>query len=72
MGYIGTDEGNSPLVLVVDDNAPERWLYIQTLNRLGYTALEASGAEHALEQAREHQPDIVIVLQHTGTVVVSF
>jgi two-component system phosphate regulon response regulator PhoB len=49
-----------PLVLIVDDHDDTRELYIMSLARLGFEAIEASDGEQAFRQAWESHPDIVV------------
>jgi|HubBroStandDraft_6_1064221.scaffolds.fasta_scaffold1450379_1 CheY-like chemotaxis protein len=50
-----------PLVLVVDDYADAQWAYGVWLRRAGYRVAFASSGEEALAQARQLQPDAVIM-----------
>jgi len=48
-------------VLVVDDEPPLRDLVRSYLGREGYTVLVATDGPSALEMAREHHPDLVVL-----------
>jgi two-component system cell cycle response regulator DivK len=50
-----------PLVLVVDDQPDARDMYCTTLEHLGYRAIASSNAIEAIDAAREHQPDVVLM-----------
>jgi CheY-like chemotaxis protein len=50
-----------PLVLVVDDQADARDMYCTALEHLGYRALSSSSAVEAIDAAKEHQPDLVLM-----------
>lgn len=49
-----------PIILIVDDRAPNRDYLTTLLGYAGHTALEAANAEHALEIVRTARPDLVI------------
>lgn len=49
-----------PLVLVVDDSKLIRITTLRAVRALGYEAIEAADAEHAIDLARMYRPDIVI------------
>ncbi len=49
-----------PIILVVDDRAPNRDLLVTLLGYAGHAALEAADAKHALEIVRAARPDLVI------------
>jgi len=48
-------------VLVVEDDANQRQLYIEELEAEGYRVLAAGNGRDALSAAREHSPDIVVL-----------
>jgi two-component system, cell cycle sensor histidine kinase and response regulator CckA len=47
-------------ILVLDDRAADRGLLVVLLERAGYSVLEASAGEEALELARAERPHLVI------------
>jgi CheY-like chemotaxis protein len=49
------------LVLIADDTSDTRDIYSLYLQHRGYTVLTAPDGHVALELAREHQPDVVIM-----------
>jgi CheY-like chemotaxis protein len=49
-----------PLVLVVDDHADTRELYVQSFDFFGFEAIGAADCEEAYRRAWESHPDIVI------------
>lgn len=53
-------EGPRRSILVVDDNAINRSLLVDALEPLGFTMIEASDGQSALDEARERRPDLVI------------
>jgi signal transduction histidine kinase len=52
-----------PRILLVDDSAEERAIYRRLLGP-GWTFLEASSGEEALELHRRHRPDLVLLDYH--------
>ena len=54
-------DGRRPLVLVVDDYRDAREMYAEGLQAGGCDVLEAGTGEAALEMARRHVPDVVIM-----------
>ena len=52
---------NSPLILVVEDDAPIRNLIATTLKAHDYKFLTAPNGESAILQASSHNPDIVLL-----------
>jgi two-component system, cell cycle response regulator DivK len=50
-----------PLVLIVDDNEPNRRLARDVLLRAGLRTLEAGNAAEALALAEEHLPDVILL-----------
>ncbi len=54
----------SKIVLVVDDDAPFLRSLAQTLKREGFAALTAASPAEALELARRHAPDLVLLDLH--------
>jgi CheY-like chemotaxis protein len=48
-------------ILVLDDRATERELLVTVLGYLGHTMREASDRQEALDRAREHAPDLIMV-----------
>ena len=55
------DEPFRPLVLVVEDDDTTRFLYAETLERLGYRTAAARDAEHGIEAAIRLHPDIILM-----------
>jgi DNA-binding response OmpR family regulator len=51
----------APVVLVADDDPEIRTLITIQLARAGYSVLEAADGQQALDQVREHTPDLVIL-----------
>jgi PAS domain S-box-containing protein len=51
----------TPLILVVDDNAPLRYALGRTLRQHSFEVIEASTGERALELAGAEQPDLVLL-----------
>jgi two-component system, cell cycle response regulator DivK len=51
----------SPLVLVVEDNDKSMKLFRDVLQAKGYSTLEASTGEHAVELALQHIPTLVLM-----------
>jgi two-component system cell cycle response regulator DivK len=51
-------------VLVVEDNEKNMKLFRDVLQAKGYTALEATSGEEALELAAEHVPDLILMDVH--------
>jgi two-component system cell cycle response regulator DivK len=49
------------LVLVVEDDDTTRFLYAETLERLGYRTVGARDAEHGLEAALRLHPDVILM-----------
>lgn len=58
----GVPAPRATVVLVVDDDASVLFASRRILAKYGYTVLEASGGEEALQLAREHAPRIDVVL----------
>jgi DNA-binding response OmpR family regulator len=54
-------EARSETVLVVDDDEAFREIATRILRDAGYTAVEASSGEEAVEVARRQQPDVVVL-----------
>lgn len=55
------------LILIADDRPSSRELLRLVLERAGYGVLEAEDGEHALEQARAGNPDLILLdLQMPG------
>src|SRR5947209_18125104 len=49
------------LVLVVEDNEINMELVRDVLHAKGYRTLEATTGEQAIELAREHEPDLILM-----------
>ena len=56
-----TDDADAGVVLVVDDQAPNRRLLDAVLTPRGYRVLAASSGEEALQTLQEEQPDVVLL-----------
>ncbi|MBW2315909.1 MAG: PAS domain S-box protein [Deltaproteobacteria bacterium] len=56
------DLSGEGLVLVVDDDAGVREIVAYTLERAGYTVLEAKNGEQAIDLYRQHGDEVVLVL----------
>jgi class 3 adenylate cyclase len=56
-----TDEADAGVVLVVDDQEPNRRLLDAVLTPRGYRVLAASSGEEALQALQEEQPDVVLL-----------
>ena len=56
-----TDEADAGVVLVVDDQAPNRRLLDAVLTPRGYRVLAASSGEEALQTLREERADVVLL-----------
>lgn len=55
-------------VLVADDNADNRAVYVMILQHLGYRVLEARDGDEAVTLTRAERPDLVLMdLQMPGT-----
>jgi CheY-like chemotaxis protein len=52
---------SGPTVLVAEDNADQRSLYVALLTGVGYRVLEASDGDEAVEIARRSQPGLVLM-----------
>lgn len=50
-----------PLILVVDDDAPILLLMRTVLREFGFEAITAGSGEEALEQARTHNPHLMLL-----------
>jgi DNA-binding NarL/FixJ family response regulator len=50
-----------PSVLIVDPSAENREVLRTVLGRRGLTVFEAEAADHGLELAREHHPDVIVL-----------
>ena len=50
-----------PVILVVDDDAPILLLMRNLLREFGFEPLAANNGPVALEQARQHRPDLVLL-----------
>ena len=57
----GTGSKNQRTIMVVDDEAAQRRLMSEFLDSLGYTALEMSSAEDALEAIERKRPEMVLL-----------
>ena len=53
-----------PTVLVVDDDGPILLLMRNILREFGFEPLGASSGSEALDLAREHRPDLVLLDKH--------
>ena len=52
------------LVLIVDDQAPSRFAKSQILRRADFDVCEAANGHDALQMARDHNPDLVLLDVH--------
>ena len=52
---------SAPTILVAEDNADQRSLYVALLTGVGYRVLEASDGAEAVEIARQSQPGLVLM-----------
>jgi CheY-like chemotaxis protein len=52
---------SGPTILVAEDNADQRSLYVALLSGVGYRVLEASDGAEAVEIARQSQPGLVLM-----------
>jgi adenylate cyclase len=52
---------NPPRILIVDDNETNRDILVTRLNVHGYELLQAADGEEALEAARKHLPDLILL-----------
>lgn len=52
---------SGPIILVAEDNAEQRSLYVAILNGAGYRVLEAGDGEQAVEVARRELPALVLM-----------
>ncbi|WP_300033000.1 SpoIIE family protein phosphatase [uncultured Roseobacter sp.] len=55
-----SDEAEERVVLVVDDSRLQRKILTSLLKRWGFRVIEAASGNEALEQCKEHQPELVI------------
>ncbi len=55
------DVGSHPLALVVDDFPDGRDITCCVLDMLGFRTVEASNGHDALERARRHLPDLIVL-----------
>ena len=58
-GAVGDGEG--PLVLIVDDVADNRTIYVLYLKFSGFRIAEADNGEEALRQAEQLLPDVIVM-----------
>ncbi|MEY4634285.1 MAG: hypothetical protein RJA55_83 [Acidobacteriota bacterium] len=54
-------DASQPLVLVVDDYADAREMYVESLLVLGFRVAEASNGVEAVEKARGLAPDAILM-----------
>jgi PAS domain S-box-containing protein len=54
-------QGRRRLALLVDDQASNRSLLQSLLDPLGFASIEAGNGQEAIEQARRHRPDFIIM-----------
>ena len=50
-----------PTILVAEDNADQRSMYVAILSGVGYRVLEASDGAEAVDIARQSQPGLVLM-----------
>lgn len=48
-------------ILVADDNADQRALYVDLLSHAGYQVIQASDGGEAIDQARSAHPDLILM-----------
>ena len=53
--------GESPLVLIVDDNLDAREMYAIYLQHEGFRSAEAADGEAAIAMARTHRPAVILM-----------
>src|SRR5688500_9228471 len=53
--------GNTPTILLVEDNEDNRRIYVTILAHAGYRVLEAIDGEAALAIARAEMPDMILM-----------
>ena len=56
-----SSNGNSPTILLVEDNEDNRRIYVTILAHAGYRVLEAVDGEAALSVARAELPDMILM-----------
>lgn len=61
MNLESMDEPMSNTVLLVEDNSDNRAIYRTILEFTGYTVIEALDGEAAVGQARQRQPDLILM-----------
>jgi len=49
-----------PVILITDDEAPERYAFRRALEKEAYTLLEAENGRQALDIVRDRRPDLVL------------
>lgn len=54
-------KGSRRKILIVDDQVDNRMILINLLKPLGFSTLEATGGEQAIELARKHCPDVIMM-----------
>ncbi len=54
-------EGDNKVVLLADDEADFREIFSIKLKKAGYTIIEASDGAEAVEKAKEHHPDLILM-----------
>jgi CheY-like chemotaxis protein len=54
-------DGEGPLVLIVDDVADNRTIYVLYLKFSGFRIAEADNGEEALRQAEQLLPDVIVM-----------
>ena len=54
-------ERDRPLVLIVEDQADLRLLYVEHLTTSGFDVIEASNGVEAVDNTSERQPDVVLM-----------
>lgn len=52
---------SGPTILVAEDNADQRSLYVALLSGVGYRVLEAADGAEAVDIARQSQPGLVLM-----------
>ena len=51
----------TPVVLLIEDNQDNRFIYATMLRVRGYQVLEAATGEEGLVMASEHRPDLILL-----------
>jgi CheY-like chemotaxis protein len=60
LAYGGTTSAQSPLVLIVEDDAETRRFYIATFTSDGFRTVQAHNGFQAFEKALDQNPDLIL------------